>query len=87
MPGLAGDLGVVKQEPGHRGSLFQEFQLPEFEPDDVHPGILMRFIWVSLKLAVIQTSCSGTTVNICWPGWTFRPTTTVLLTSPLIAHN
>ena len=36
MPGLAGDLGVVQQAPDHRGSALQKFQLPEFEPDDVH---------------------------------------------------
>ena len=26
-----------------------------------------RFSWVSLKLAVTQTSSSGTTVSSCWP--------------------
>src|SRR6516162_2653099 len=38
---------------------------------------------VSLKFAVIHTSSSGTTVRSCWPGCTFKPTTTVLFTSPL----
>ena len=38
---------------------------------------------VSLKLAVTQTSSSGTTVRSCCPGSTFNPTTTVLFTSPL----
>ena len=38
LPGLAGDLGVVQQEPDYRGPALQEFQLLEFEPDDVHLG-------------------------------------------------
>jgi hypothetical protein len=49
---------------------------------DLYPGRMCRSA-VSLKLAVIHTSPSGTTVSSCSPGWTFIPTTTFLVTSPL----